>query len=351
MKYSAILAASLAALPIASSAQEAFPVEIHTVETAPLTRSSGLTGTIEAIDSYPAGFRDGGRIIDVAVNVGDLLQTGDVIARVDPARTQAALRASQASLDAAEAALVQANQARDRAQKLLERGTGTQADLDATTQAALTAQSDKDQAEAQLRQAERAAEDTTLRAIENAIVTERYAEPGQVVGQGQAVVTLASSSGREAVFYAPNSERLTTLLGVTVMLSALGSDDAVTSEVTEISPVVSPNGAVEVRTTIDDSDAARFTIGEPVLGRTPDLSLPLVSIPWTALTATAQGPAVWLLDPSDRTVQLQQVEILSFSRNSVEIAEGLTDGDQIVAAGSQALFPGRSVETVQEAAK
>lgn len=348
MKPYVYLTACLAAMPIAGWAQTPFPVELHTVETLPLSRSVSLTGTVEAVDSYPAGFRDGGRIIEVNVDVGDIVTSGDVIARVDPTRTHAAFRAAQASLDAANAALVQATQARERAQKLLERGTGTQADLDAAIQASLQAQSDMDQSEAQLRQAERAAEDTTLRAIEDAIVTERSAEPGQVVGAGQAVVTLANNLGREAVFYAPNSERLGSLLGASVTLSPLGKSGSVTAEVTEISPVVAANGAVEVRTSIPDISSGLFTIGEPVVGTSPVLSIPMVSIPWQSLTATAQGPAVWIVNPGDMSVQLQQVEIRTFSRETVEITSGLENGDQIVAAGSQALYPGRIVTKAED---
>lgn len=338
--------AVVASLAAASAvyAEQAYPVEIVTVKSAPATTTYRLTGAIQAVDSYNAGFRDGGRIVEVNVEVGDTVNKGDIIAKIDPTLAEANKRASQATLVAANASLVRAQQARDRAQNLLDRRSGTQADLDAAIQTFLSAQSSRDQAEANLKKAERTVEDTVLAAVRDAIVTERQAEPGQVVGEGQAVVTLANKTERQAIFYVPNAPDLDGFYGADVDLSPLNGTPVTPAKVSEISPVMSDNGSVEVKVDIDEKLAADFTIGQPVLGVTMSEHAPVISIPWTALSASDRGPAVWLVDPDKMTVQLQQITIQNYSRDTVEVASGLSEGQLVVGAGSNGLYPGRLVE-------
>lgn len=340
------LVVPLLAIPAAQPASaETNPLPVHVV-TARIERperNMRLTGTIEAKDSYTAGFRDGGRVISVAVDVGDVLRAGDEIARVDPTQAEAALEAARASLRAAEAALAQAEQARERARNLLERGSGTQAELDSATQGYLTARAARDQARAQLATARRTAEDTVLTAVEDAIVTDRSAEPGQVVGAGQAIVTLASRAGREAVFLTPDDPRLAEALGSEVAIRPLDDTTRFTVPVTEVAPVVARTGTVTAKAAIDGAAASAFTIGEPVLGELKLTDAPVITVPWSALTAGRDGPAVWTLPEGADRVQLTPVEIEAYTSRGVELASGLAVGDRVVTDGSHALFPGRAV--------
>ncbi|QPM88799.1 efflux RND transporter periplasmic adaptor subunit [Pseudooceanicola algae] len=338
--------------PSDASAQgdNAFPVGVVTVRQTLQVNRHSLTGTIQALDSFSAGFRDGGRVISVLVDVGDVVRVGEQIAQIDPTQAQASLNSAQATLDAAEASLVQSRQAQTRASGLLERGSGTQADLDSATEAYLTAQASRDQAAAQLEAAQQTMEDTALTATEDAIVTERSAEPGQVVGAGQSIVTLASLEGREAVFYVPNLPELDEVMGIDARLTPLGGGDGVSMPVTEISPVVASNGTVTVKVAIEGDAARRFIIGEPVIGELTTESEPGISIPWTTFNATQEGPAVWVYDPETGQVHLQQITIGRYRSSTIEVASGLDDGDLIVTAGSHALYPGRHV-VVKESAE
>jgi multidrug efflux pump subunit AcrA (membrane-fusion protein) len=66
-------------------------------------------------------------------------------------------------------------------------------------------------------------------------------------------------------------------------------------------------------------------------------------VPWTALTATPEGPAVWRVDPGTMQVQLAPVEVTAYSDDMVEISAGVAAGDLVVGSGSQFLYPGRVV--------
>ncbi|MBL3561578.1 efflux RND transporter periplasmic adaptor subunit [Rhodovulum sulfidophilum] len=344
----------LGALPLLfasapAGADQPLSVEILRIEARPSEITYTLTGTVQAVDDYPASFRDGGRIIEVAVETGDALERDDVIARVDATEAEARLRSAEAALQAAEAALVQARQARDRAANLLDEGNGTQSDLDAAVQAFLSARSDRDQASARRAVARRAAEDTVLRAIEPSIVIRRSAEPGQVVPAGQAVVTLANRGPRDAVFQVPDIPELDAFLGSDVRLSPLGGGRGCDAAVTELAPVVSGNGTVQAKVRIEVEAAGRFSIGQPVVGIVTLGRPTALVVPWTALTATADGPAVWTVGAEDNRVRLTPVTIDGYSDSGIRIAEGLSEGQAVVGAGSQYLFPGREVRPLETA--
>lgn len=333
----------LAATPLA--AQEPLPVEILTL--APETRSHlyQLAGTIEAPDTISVSFRDGGRILSVSVEAGDRVAPGDEISRVDPTQANAARDAAAATLAGTVAALIEATTNHDRVSTRLAGGVATRAELDAATQTLAAARAARDQAAARLSAATRAVEDTVLRAPRDAIVTARSAEPGQIAGPGQAIATLASDRQRQAVFYAPDSIDLEAFLQQPVTLRLIGKEaPSLAATLTEVSPVVDPaTGTVRVRAELSDPPGKDPLLGAPVLGEIAILLPPAIHLPWQALSASAEGPAVWTVDPASMAVTLTPVTIASFGEADVTLAGGLSPGQMVVGAGSQLLFPGRVV--------
>ena len=79
-------------------------------------------------------------MVERTVNVGDRVQPGQVVARLEPQNEMNALRAAEANLAAAEGQLVEAN-ADFRRQRLSERGFAARAVFDRARQARQTAQS------------------------------------------------------------------------------------------------------------------------------------------------------------------------------------------------------------------
>lgn len=341
---SVFVAIGLVLFPVTAPAETSLAVEILTVKGEPQVNQYSLTGTIEAKESFPAAFRDGGRLLSVSVHTGDNVSAGQELARVDPTQALAAQAAAKASLRGADAALTQATQANDRAVGLLARGSATQSDVDSATEALIAAQSARDQAAAQLSKAETAVNDTVLRATAPSIVTERLAEPGQVVGPGQTVVWLAGQEGREAVFYVPDGADLDGLIGMPVNLSLLDTPDVpLKGELTEISPLVdSATSTTKVKATVTSSTGAPV-IGAPVVTNVSFAGPMAIRVPWTSLTSTRDGAAVWTVDSATMTVNLTPVVVRDYKVDGVVIDSGLSDGQLVVGAGSQMLYPGRPV--------
>ncbi|AOZ70553.1 hypothetical protein LPB142_15440 [Rhodobacter xanthinilyticus] len=343
-----IAAAGLWALGGAAAAEE--PLAVRVVPAQPVTAELRLelTGEVEAAEAVPLGFRSGGQILEIAVEVGETVAVGQLLGRVDPAQARAALAAAQAQRRAAEATLTQARQARERTEGLTARGAMTQAALDAALEAELSAQSTDDQARAAQAKAAQALRDTELRAPVAGVVTARSAEAGQVVGAAQPVITLARAGRRIAVFQVPDAPQISAFAGREIALRSLdGAERQVRAVVSEISPVVSAQtGTVRIKAALAEGPEAPG-LGAAVAGR---LDLPLgaaVSVPWSALAVEGGRAAVWVVDPGAGRARLTPVEVLRYTDERVELSGGLAAGTLVAAEGAHLLYPGRPVTAVE----
>lgn len=332
-------------------AEDWLVVELVPVQELPLTYDAALTGTVHAKDAVDLGFRHGGRVTEILVDEGDRVTQGQALARIDPLQQEQALHVADAAVAAANALQEQARQARDRARAMLERGVGTRAALDGANQQLSSGQRALAQAESGRDQARRALEDTVLRAPAEAIVTARSADPGQIVGAAQPVVSLASSVAREAVFQVPDAPSLGRSVGAPVSLWAIdfGSLD-MTATVTEIAPLVDPQtGSVTVRATIDDPPRGINLLGAAVRGVVHFPAGRSIAVPWTALAEAGGRPAVWIAGKDGR-VSLAPVSIVRFTDRLVVLRDGVRPGQTVVGAGSHLLYPGRAVVGIADPA-
>ncbi|WP_406870216.1 efflux RND transporter periplasmic adaptor subunit [Thioclava sp. 'Guangxiensis'] len=330
-------------------AQPPVAVEITHPRPLPAAHTVHFIGTVEAPETYPASFRSGGRITALPVETGDRIAKGDIIAELDQTAARASLDAAEAGVTAAQAQLDQARQARDRAQGLLDRGTGTQDALDEAMQAFLQARASSDQAQAQLETAQQGMDDTVLRAIDDAVVTERPAEIDEVVSAGQEVVMLANRSAREAVFQAPDIAGLSRLSGRQISVESPDQPQSLSARITEVSPQLSETGTVTIKARLD-ATGAPLRIGTLITG-TIDLSHPeRLSLPWDALVSGPQGPAIWVVDPETQSVSLLAVKVAAYNTAGIELVPSDRIGTvlQVVGKGAAGLFYGQKVTPIVE---
>jgi membrane fusion protein, multidrug efflux system len=330
--------------------ETALPVEIVKATAAVREQDIVLAGVLQPEQSFQASFPDGGRVLSVAVRQGDLVAKDSVLAQIDPTQAAAEQRAAQAELDGAEAALLQAKLANDRTQGLLDRGTGTRAEVDAAVEALISARSTRDKAAAQLAKAQSRLNDTTLRASTAGTVIRRSAEPGSVVGPGQEVIAIAAAGGLDAVFNVADGFNLEAFLGDPVSVTFIDSPAlTLDATVTEVSPLVDPStGTVQVKARITGAKPPSVPFGAAVVGHVAIPDPGAIALPWTALTTSATGPAVWTVDPATMTVALTPIEIDSYTSDTVRIKAGVSADMLVVGRGSQLLFPGRQVVAATE---
>jgi RND family efflux transporter MFP subunit len=342
-----IFAAALAACsePPAPPPAEPRPVRVATVEARGESTAVSLTGTIQAQTEVNLGFRIDGRMVERLVNVGDRVAAGQVVARLDRTNEENGLRAARAALTAAQAQLVEARANYGRARELLRTGFGTRQRYDQAAQQLQTATSAVDSAQAQVNIAENRLGYTALVADAAGTVTARGAEPGEVVAPGRRIIRLARQDGLDAVFDVPPVVKDLAPPDVVVMV-ALTLDPNVrsTGRVREVAPSADPvTGTFRVRIGLTDPPPA-LRLGSTVTGRMEVAGGAGYAIPASALTRQGATPAVWVVDPGNRTVALRAVEVLRHDPARAVIGSGLARGEVIVTAGVQALRPGQQVK-------
>jgi RND family efflux transporter MFP subunit len=113
-------------------------VEVASVRFGPLKEIRRFTGTVFPYNQYIVAPKVAGRVIQIGKRIGDPVSKGEVIARIDDAEYQQAVREAEANLKIAEASLSEAlsqidlsRQEKERAESLESRGMATAAELDA----------------------------------------------------------------------------------------------------------------------------------------------------------------------------------------------------------------------------
>ncbi|MBB94172.1 MAG: efflux transporter periplasmic adaptor subunit [Rhodobacteraceae bacterium] len=308
-----------------------------------------LIGEITAPETVQASFRVGGRLTEVLVQTGDKVERGAVLARIEKVQQEQELRAAEAQLSAAEAEFAAAKAQSQRQDELFERGATTRSDRDSASDRYAAAVAMQSQAQASLDQAREALDDTVLTAPADATVTDRFGEPGQVVGAAQQVLELAVGPGYEAKFEVPETVLTAGQKAPnTVTLSPIDRPTAtVTGRVKEISPLVDPaRGTVEVTVTLDDP-VPGLSYGDAVRGATSWRDDPQIVLPWSAIASGPDGATVWIVSPDDNSVTERPITIESYTEHQIMIAEGLSPGETVVTRGAQLLYPGRLVRIVE----
>ena len=290
------------------------------------------------------GFRVAGKITRRAVELGQRVQAGQLLAQVDATDYQLAADAARAQVSSATTQRDLAAADLKRFQGLRDQGFISAAEIERRTAQLKAAQATLDQARAQLSSQGHQAGYTQLLADAPGVVTGIEAEVGQVVSAGTPVVRVAQDGPRDVVFAVPEDRVAGVLAGQVVDVRAWASDVRWTGTVREVAASADP----VTRT---------FTVKVALAGDAPPLGAtvyvlprqsraqgaPVIKLPTSALRQAGQGSAVWVFDAASGTVQAQPVEVATADGNEVVITAGLKPGMQVVATGVHVLSPGQKV--------
>jgi RND family efflux transporter MFP subunit len=327
------------------------PVRVTSVQHAPSGETISLTGQIQAKDQVNLAFRIGGRLRERNVTVGDPVAPGQIVARIESQDYQNALRSAEADLASAQAVLANARATEGRQSELLSKGFATRVQYDQAEQQLKTAQAQVESAQARLQNARDNLTYTELKSDVAGSVTAKGAEPGEVVAAGKMIVQVARQGGRDAVFNVP-AQLIRQSPNDPEVTVALSDDPTIvaTGHVREVAPQAdAATGTFVVKVALDNPPDAML-LGATIVGQVKIQSEPVIQLPGTALTQSEGKPAVWVVDPTKKTVSLFPVTVGHYDTSSVVISDGLKDGDLVVTAGVQALRPGQEVRLLEAVA-
>jgi membrane fusion protein, multidrug efflux system len=321
------------------------PVKVAVIGEAVSGRALTYSGVVRPRIESAIGFRVTGKIVERFVNVGDRVEVGQVIARLDDADLQLAANSAKAAVASARSRLAVASDNLERGKALLPKAIISQAAYDVRRDEMDAAASALDSAEAQLRQAANAVGYAKLEAHKAGTVTAVMGEPGQVVGAGQTVITLAHAGETEIAIAVPEQDAGHLMIGQRAKITLwAGPRVSIEGRIREIAGQADPaSRTYAVRIAVSGSpNFMRLGMTASVLLRIDDEAAGVV-VPLTALTESDGAPVVFVVDPANEMVRKTPVSVGGIAEDGVEIPNGLRAGDVVVTAGAQFLRDGMRV--------
>ena len=182
------IALAIALVPAAVAADapalRTAPVQYREVE-----QTYAAEGVVEAVKLSTVAAQISGRVVAVNFDVGDRVNKGQVIVRIDPTEVNQAYAASQAQIAQAEATLRNAKAQFERTQRLVERKFVSDAALDKAQADYLAAQAQRAAAEAGGGQAAATRSYASVIAPYSGVVSARHVELGEIAVPGKPLMT------------------------------------------------------------------------------------------------------------------------------------------------------------------
>src|SRR5881296_2022178 len=322
-------------------------VEVFKTEAAG-SNSRTFTGIVEARVQSDLGFRVGGKILERSVDMGQRVQKGQTLMRLDSLDLKLSFAAQQANVEAARAKYIQAKADEARYAALVKSGAVSRQEYDQARAALDSAKAQLDAAEAQARVSNNSSEYAVLLADADGVIVRTLSEPGQVVAAGQTVIQLAHDGPREALINLPEGVRPD--LGAIASARLYGQDQMYQARLRELSDAADPASRTFAARYVLEGEAASAPLGSTVtigLLTKQTSGSQCVQLPVGAIHDRGNGPGVWIVDDKSE-VKFRSVTITSIGKEEVVVSGGVQAGEKVVALGAHLLHEGQVVNVPKE---
>lgn len=320
--------AGVATLPALAAAA----VELREVE---LTLSA--EAIVEAVRQSTVSSQISGRIVELRFDVGDRVQKGEVIARIDERAANQALAASEAQVRAAEASLTNARATHERSQQLFAQKFISQAALDKSQADFRSAESQMKAMLAGAGQASTERSFATIVAPYGGVVAVRHVQLGEMATPGKPIMTGFDPSTLRVVATVAAAQVPAIQAGARARVEIPAANRWVDAKAITVVPTADPRThSTQVRIELPDDIRGIypgvFARAHFVVGHAPRLM-----VPRAALVRRSELTAVYVLGDAGPP-QLRQVRLGSISdERGIEVLAGLKPGEKValdpVAAG------------------
>lgn len=318
--------------------------------------SRSFPGRAAASQEVDLSFRVGGPLIALPVKIGDRVQTGESVARIDPNDYQVRERSVQSELERSQAELTLAIREYQRAEEANAKNPDliSRSEIDRRLAARDRARANVAALEASLQAARDEVAYTNLQAPFTGTVVSTYVENFETIRAEQPIVRVVDNTRVEFRINIPETliSLLPAIQNVRIRFDAY-PDAEITAEVYEVGSEASEVTRTYPVTLVMDQPPdfeilpgmAGRAMGEAATPVADRSNVPVV--PVTAVFAPQAGGAshVWSVDDSGR-VSLRQVETGRLVSGGVEVTSGLESGQLIAAAGVHFLTEGQTVKPI-----
>jgi RND family efflux transporter MFP subunit len=289
----------------------------------------------------------------VSVALGDKVEKGDLIARLDPADYELRVERAEASLTNAEAQARNAGANYDRVRALYENNSASKTDLDAARAGQESSNANVQARRKELELAQFQLRYTRLTAPTAGDIARVDVEVNENVGVGQTVVVLTAGSEMEVKVSMPE-----------ILISQVKEDDEVQVEFDAIPEMVYLARVVEVGVAATGM-VTTFPVTVRLRENDPDIRPGMAAVvsfafesgdqrerymvPTVAVGEDRDGRYVYVVEPAQDEpgfgiARRRRVTVGELTADGLEIFEGLSDGDLVITAGVSLIVDGQKVK-------
>lgn len=304
-------------------------------------------GEVRARLEPELAFRLDGKVTERLVDVGAKVAADQVLARLDPEDVRLHLDAMQAQVSAAQANLQLVRAERDRYKQLLDRQLLSLSHYDNAQNQFKAGAARLRQAQAELEAAKNQANYTQLRAPYFGVISQARVEAGQVVAAGQTVFALAVDGEREVAINLPEHSIERFKVGQAVEVSLWSQPDRrFAGEIREIAPSADSRSRTYAARVAFSTATIAAELGQSARVYVHSSTETDYAVPLSAVTAEADQPYVWVVDPATSKVHRRHVQLGAYGQEQVPVVQGLQGDEWVVAAGVHILLEGQEVRPV-----
>jgi membrane fusion protein, multidrug efflux system len=292
-------------------------------------------GTLNAVQGVTVAAELAGKVVEITFESGTPVKKGDILLRQDTSSEDAQLPGAVAQVNLSRTNLERVNQ-------LLAKNLISRSDHDNAVAAA-------DQSEAQAENIRATIAKKTIRAPFSGHLGIRQANLGQILREGDPIVTLQALDPIYVDFTLPQQQLSLVRLGLTVRVTtdALPAD-ALPGRITAINPLVdSETRQIKVQATVDN----RGEKLRPGMFATVAVGLParqkVLVIPATAVLYAPYGDSVFIIedaaDNKGKVLRQQFVRLGEKRGDFAAVTSGIREGETVVSTGVFKLRNGQPV--------
>ncbi len=316
-------------------------------------------GQAKATQEVDLAFRVAGPLVEFPVEVGDVVNKGDIVARIDPRDFEINVKSAQGKLDNAKAASRRAASEYQRELNILKQDPG------ATSQAAVDRkreQRDKEVAniksfEAGLDSAKDQLGYTYLKAPFDGNVVKTYVENFEDVQAKQAILRILDDSSIEMVVnipeslisLAPHVENIKVVFDsfpdteISAQIKEIGTEASATTRTYPVTLIMDQPEGIKILPGMAGKASGTPSL-KSIAHQTFGIEIPVSSI----FTDEASGNTfVWVVDVAGPIVNKRPVEVGKIADRGIRVLSGLKEGEVIASAGVHYLFEGQKVKLQQ----
>jgi RND family efflux transporter MFP subunit len=333
--------------PARPAAIELLDVDLVTVQQRALPRTLPVTGAIKAVNVAQLKAKVPGEVKQLLVREGEPVRRGQLVARIDPSDYVSKLAQARNGWLAAQGQVDIAQRNYDNNKSLVDQNFISRTALDNSLNNLEVAKANAAAAKAALDMAEKSLADTAITSPIDGVVSQRFVQPGEKVGQDARIVEVVDLSQLELEAPVPADDVAQVAVGQAAEITPDGMDAKIAATVARIAPSTvgtSRNILVYLRLQPKGEALRQGMFAKGVI-RTGS-NRELLAAPLSAVRVDEPQPYVWLLDGDllrKKRVGLGERSLVD-DDTLVQITSGVSAGSRILRGGISSVQDGVPVK-------